>query len=120
MRGLSLPLQVEDRGILLLAGLTQVLIGHTQLGQLPIEPRDLLVPELDGRLCLLKRGALSLELSLHFLPGQVRALEGGLCLLEGGLLLLEPSLRLLARTLLLVELLPHRGKRGDLVRQVCP
>jgi hypothetical protein len=31
MRGLSLPLQVEDHDILLLADLTQVLIGHTQL-----------------------------------------------------------------------------------------
>jgi hypothetical protein len=98
----------------------QVLIGHNQLGQLPVEPRDLLVPELNGRLRLLKRGALPLELALRFFPGRAFTLKGGLSILLGGLLLLEPGLCFLARTLLLLELLPRCGKRGDLVRQVGP
>jgi hypothetical protein len=63
---------------------------------------------------------LPLKMALCFLPGRAFTLEGSLGLLEGGLLLLEPSLRLLARALLLKELLPHRSKRGDLVRQVNP
>jgi hypothetical protein len=59
-------------------------------------------------------------LALRFLPGRALALEGSLGLLEDGLLLLEPSLRLLARALLLEELVPHRSKRGDLIRQISP
>jgi hypothetical protein len=58
---------------------------------------------------------LPLELALRFLSGRVLVLEGCLGLLEGGLLLLESGLRLLARTLLLAELFPHRGERGDLI-----
>jgi hypothetical protein len=62
-------LQVKDHVILLHAGLMQILIGHTQLGQIPIESRDLLIPELDGHLRLLKHSALPLELALRLLPG---------------------------------------------------
>jgi hypothetical protein len=113
-------LQLEDGGILLLTGLLQVLVGHTLLDQLPGEPRDLRVSELEGSPRLLQRGVLLLELALRFLPGEVLALEGSLGLLEGGLLLMEPSLHLLACTLLLAELLSHRSKRGDLIRQVSP
>jgi hypothetical protein len=85
------------------------------LGQLPVQLHDFLVPELEGRLRLLKRGVLLLELALCFLPRCAFALEGGLGLLMGGLLLLDPGLYRLARDLLLSELLPSRGKRGDLV-----
>jgi hypothetical protein len=60
-------MQVEDRRILLLTSLALILIGYAQLGQLPVEPRDFLVPELEGRLCLLKRGTLPLELVLRLL-----------------------------------------------------
>jgi hypothetical protein len=63
---------------------------------------------------------LPLELALRLLLGRALALEGGLCLLEGGLLLLEPTLHLLPRALLLAELLPHRSKRSDHLRQVSP
>jgi hypothetical protein len=58
---------------------------------------------------------LLLELVLYFLPHHAFVLEGDMGLLTGGLLLLEPGLCRLARALLLPELLPHRGKRGDLV-----
>jgi hypothetical protein len=100
-------MQFEDDGVLLLAGLPQVLVGHALLDQLAEQPRDLLVPELDGGLRHLKRIALPFKMALHFLSSQAFALEGGLSLLEGGPLLLELSLCLLARTLLLTELLPH-------------
>jgi hypothetical protein len=93
--GLSRLLQVMDHGILLLAGLTQIFVGHTQLGQLPVEPHDLLAPELDGRLRLLKRGVLPLELALCFLLGRAFKLKGGLGPLLGGLLLLPRAETLL-------------------------
>jgi hypothetical protein len=80
------------------------------LDQLTGEPHDLLVLELDGGLCLLKRGTLPLKMALHFLPGQAFALDGGLGLLEGGPLLLELILHLLACAFLLLELLPHCSK----------
>jgi hypothetical protein len=86
------------------------------LDQLAREPRDLQVPELEGGLRLLQSGALPLKLDLRFLSGRTLVLEGRPCLLEGGPLPLELSLRLLARAPLLLELLFHRGKRGDLVR----
>jgi hypothetical protein len=108
--GLSRLLQVEDRSILLLAGLALILVGYTQLGQLPIDPRDVLVPELEGLLCLLERGVLPLELALRLLPHHAFTLKGGLGLLKGGPLLLEPSFRLLAGVPLLLELLLHRGE----------
>jgi hypothetical protein len=53
VHGLSRPLQVKDHSILLLASLALILVGYAQLGQLPVEPRDFLVPELKGHLCLL-------------------------------------------------------------------
>jgi hypothetical protein len=114
--GLSRPLQVKDHSILLLSRLALILIGYAQLGQLPIELRDFLVPELEGRMCLLKRGALLLELALRFLPRHVFVLKGGLGLPVGGLLLLEQGLCRLAHAQFLLELLPRRGERGELVR----
>jgi hypothetical protein len=70
-------LQLKDDGILLLAGLPQVLVGHTFLDQLAGQPRDLLISELDGGLRRLKRSALPLKMALHFLSGRTFALEGG-------------------------------------------
>jgi hypothetical protein len=61
MSGLSRPLQVKDRCILFLTSLALILVEDAQLGQLPIEPRDLLFPQLEGRLLLLDRGTLPLE-----------------------------------------------------------
>jgi hypothetical protein len=113
-------LQLKDDSVLLLAGLSQVLVGHTLLDQLTGEPRDLLVPGLDGGLRLLKRSMLPLKMALALPLGPRFALKGGLGLLEGGPLLLELSLHLMACALLLTELLPHRGKRSDLVRQIGP
>jgi hypothetical protein len=57
------------------------------LDQLAREPRDLQLPELEGSLCLLQRGALPLELALRFLPRHALALEGNSGLLKGGPLL---------------------------------
>jgi hypothetical protein len=59
--GLSRPLQVKDRRILFLTRLALILVGDAQLGQLPVEPCDFLVPQLEGRLCFLECGALLLE-----------------------------------------------------------
>jgi hypothetical protein len=115
-RGLSRQLQVKDRSILLPTSLALILVGHTQLGQLPVEPRDFLVPELEGRLCLLKRSTLLLELALRVLSCHAFALEGVLGLLKGGPLLLELSFHLLVCAPLLLELALHRGERGNLVR----
>jgi hypothetical protein len=89
-------LQLEEDDVLFLAGRQQVLVGHALLDQLAGEPRDLLISELDGRLRILKRGALLLELALCFLPRRAFALKGGMGLLMGGLLLLEPGLYRLA------------------------
>jgi hypothetical protein len=86
------------------------------LDQLPREPRDLLVSELEGSPGLLQRGTLPLELALCFLPRHAFALDGGSGLLKGGPLLLEPSFCLLACASLLLELFLHRGERGNLVR----
>jgi hypothetical protein len=91
--------------------LALILVGYAQLGQLPVEPRDFFVPELDGGSFLIERGTLPLELVLCL--RHAFALKGSLGLLEGGLLLLEPSLRLLARTLLLLELPLRHGKHGS-------
>jgi hypothetical protein len=90
------------------------------LGQLPIEPCDFLVPKLNGRLRLLERGALTLELALHLLSFHALTHEGGSGLLKGGPLLLELRLRMLADAPLLLELHLHRGKRSDLVCQAGP
>jgi hypothetical protein len=54
-------LQVKDHRFLFLASLALILVGDAQLGQLPVEPRDLLVPQLEGRLRLLDRVTLLLE-----------------------------------------------------------
>jgi hypothetical protein len=47
-RLLSLSPQVTDRGLLLLEGLAQVLVRDAELDQLPVEPRDIVVPLLKG------------------------------------------------------------------------
>jgi hypothetical protein len=64
-RLLGLSPQVTDRGLLLLKGLVQVLMRDAELDQLPVEPRDIVIPLLKGCLRPLERGALLLELTLH-------------------------------------------------------
>jgi hypothetical protein len=54
-------LQVKDHCILFLASLVLILVGDAQLVQLPVEPRDFFVPQLEGRLRLLERSAILLE-----------------------------------------------------------
>jgi hypothetical protein len=49
-RLLAPSLQVSDGGLLLLEGLAQVLVRDAKLDQLPIEPRDLVLPLLEGGL----------------------------------------------------------------------
>jgi hypothetical protein len=90
------------------------------LDQLAREPRDLQLPDLEGSLRLLQRGALPLELTLRFLLHHALMLEGSSGLLEGGPLQLEPGFRLMARNLVLLELPLHRGQCGNPVRQVGP
>jgi hypothetical protein len=96
-----------------------ILVGDAQLGQLPAEPRDFLVPLLEGCLHVLVRSTLSLQQTPCFLPRHALALEGGLGLSEGSPLLLELSLRLLACAPLLPKLLLCRDEGGGLVRQAC-
>jgi hypothetical protein len=81
-------------------------MGDAQLVQLPVEPRDVLVPELAGGSRLLERNTLPLELALRLLRRCAFMLEGSSGLVKSRLLLLEPSLRLLVRALLLLELPP--------------
>jgi hypothetical protein len=119
-RVLSRLPQVENRGFLLLEGLALVFVRDAELGQLPVEPRDLVIPLLEGRLCPLKRGALLLEPALRLFPCQTLELEGGPGLGECGPLLLELGLRLVARDLFLPELILRRGERGGLVHQAGP
>jgi hypothetical protein len=95
-------------------------VRDAELGQLPVEPRDLVIPLLEGRLCPLKCGALLLEPAQCPFPRQTLTLEGGPGLGKSGLLLLELGLRKLARDLFLPELLLHRGERGNLVCQASP
>jgi hypothetical protein len=59
------------------------------LGQLPVEPRDLVIPLLECHMCPLKCGALLLEPALRFFSRQMLALEGSPGLGKGGPLLLE-------------------------------
>jgi hypothetical protein len=105
---------------MVLEGLAQVFVRDAELGQLPVEPRDLIIPLLEGRLHPLKCGGLLLETALRLFPCQTLELEGGPGLGKGGPLLLELGLRLLARDLFLLELILHRGERGGLVRQAGP
>jgi hypothetical protein len=91
-------------------------VRDAELGQLPVEPRDLIIPLLEGRLCPLKCGALLLEPTLCLSPRQTLTLEGGPSLDKSGPLLLELGLRLLAHDLFLPELLLRRGERDDFVR----
>jgi hypothetical protein len=119
-RVLSRLLQAENRGLLLLEGLAQVLVRDAELGQLPVEPRDLFVPLLEGRLRPLECSALLLESPLGLFPRQALALEGGPSLSEGGPLLLKLSVRLLAHVSLLLKLLLRRGERSSLVFQAGP
>jgi hypothetical protein len=63
------------------------------LSQLPIEPRNFLVPLLEGCLCPLECGALLLKAALGPFSRQALALEGGPSLSKGGSLPLELLLR---------------------------
>jgi hypothetical protein len=91
-----------------------------ELGQLPVEPRDLVILLLEGCPHPLKCGVLLLELALRLFPPQTLTPEGGLGLGEGGPLLLELSLRVLACDLFLPEPIFRRGKRSVLVRKAGP
>jgi hypothetical protein len=75
-RGLSRLLQVKDRCIFFLAVLAQVLMGNAQLVQLPVEPRNLFVPELEGGPRLLERSMFPLKMALCLLPRHELTLEG--------------------------------------------
>jgi hypothetical protein len=87
--------------------LAQVLVRDAELHQLPVKPRDIIVPLLKGCLRPLKRGALLLEPTLRLFPRQAFPLEGSPSLDEGSPLLLEVVLCLLACGSLLPELLLH-------------
>jgi hypothetical protein len=54
----------------------RVLVGDAQLVQLPVEPRNLPYPELEGGPRLLGRSTLPLELALHLLQRHAFMLEG--------------------------------------------
>jgi hypothetical protein len=71
-------------------------VRDAELGQLPVEPRDVVVPLLKGCLHPLERGVLLLEPTLRLFPRQAFSLEGSPGLDEGSPLLLELVLRLLA------------------------
>jgi hypothetical protein len=119
-RGLGRPSQLKDRGVLLLAGLPQLLIEDALLDQLPAETRDLRVPKLESGLRPLQRRVFLLEMALCLLPSQTLVLEGSPGLNKGGSLLLELSLYLLVCDPFLPELLFRRGEGGSLVRQAGP
>jgi hypothetical protein len=72
-------------------------VRDAELGQLPVEPRDLIIPLPEGRTRPLNCGTLLLELALRLFPPQTLALEGGPGLGKSDPLLLELGLRLLAR-----------------------
>jgi hypothetical protein len=54
----------------------QVLVRDAELHQLPIKPRDIVIPLLKGCLRPLESGALLLEPTLCLFPRQVFPLEG--------------------------------------------
>jgi hypothetical protein len=91
---------------------------HDFLSQLPGEPRDLCIAELERGPHLLQRGMLLLKLASRLLSSRALALESGLSLLESDSPLLELALCLLARAPLLANLLIHRDERRDLLLQV--
>jgi hypothetical protein len=120
VRGLRCLLQAKDRGLLFPDSLALILERDAQLGQLPVNPRDFVVPLLEGRPHPLERGTLLVKQTLGLLSHQALALEGGPSLSKGGPLLLELSLSLPARVPLLPKLLLRRGEGGGLVRQAGP
>jgi hypothetical protein len=119
-RFLDLSSQVTDRGLLLLEGLAQVLVRDAELHQLPVKPRDIVVPLLKGWLHPLERGALLLEPTLRLFTRQAFPLEGSPSLNEGSPLLLELVLFLLACGPLLLVLLLRRHERHGLLGHARP
>jgi hypothetical protein len=113
-------LQAKDHSFLLFDGLAQILVGNDELVQLPVEPRDFLIPLLERHLHPLECDALLLKEALGLLLCQALTLEGGPSLSKCGLLSLELSLCLLARMLLLLESLLCRREGGSLVCQGGP
>jgi hypothetical protein len=118
-RLLSLALQLEVRGLLLLEGLALVLVRDADLHQLPVEARHLLLLLLECGLRLLERGTLPLELAQRFLPRHALLLERGPSLDKCGPLPLKLAFRLLASGSLLTKLFLRCGERGSLVRRDC-
>jgi hypothetical protein len=118
--GLDGLLQAKDSSFLLLDGLTLIREGDAQLGQLPLKPRNLPFPLLEGCSRPLECGALLLKETLGLFPRQVLTLEGGPSLSESNSLLLELSIRLLARVPLALKLLLRRSEGGSLVSQAGP
>jgi hypothetical protein len=110
VHGLSRLLQLEDGGVLILAGIQQLLERHDLLDQLPGKPRDLCLSELEQGSHLPQRGAFPPKLALCLFPSRALVLESRLSLLEGGSLLLELALRLLTRAPLLAKLLLQRSE----------
>jgi hypothetical protein len=95
-------------------------VRDAELHQLPVKPRDIVVPLLKGCLRPLECGALFLEPTLRLFPRQVFPLEGSLSLDEGSPLLLELVLCLLARGPLLPVMLLLRRKRRVILGHTRP
>jgi hypothetical protein len=116
-RLLSLALQLEIRGLLLLERLALVLVRDADLHQLPVEARHVLLLLLERGPRLLERGTLPLELAQRFLARHAPLLEHGPSLDESRPLPPKLAFCPLACGSLLPELLLRRGERGSLVRQ---